>query len=77
MLAAAVDLELFDAMLGRRLTAVQIARRIKGDQRAVMILLDALAALHLLTKSGVRYAVPADVAPSAEAPPSTGRAFQK
>lgn len=62
VLAAAVDLELFEAMLGRRLTAAQIARRIRGDRRAVTIILDALAALALLNKSGGRYAVPADVA---------------
>jgi precorrin-6B methylase 2 len=63
VLAAAVDLELFDAMLGRRLTAARIARNIKGDRRAVTIILDALVALELLKKSGGRYAVPADVAP--------------
>ena len=62
VLAAAVDLELFDAMTGRRLTAGQVARGIKGDRRAVTILLDALAALNLLKKNGRRYAVPADVA---------------
>jgi SAM-dependent methyltransferase len=62
VLAAAVDLELFEAMLGRRLTAAQIARRIRGDRRAVTIILDALAALALLNKSGGRYAVPADAA---------------
>src|ERR1035437_5012274 len=63
VLAAAVDLELFDAMIGRRLTAAQITRRIKGDRRSVTIILDALTALALLKKSGGHYAVPADVAP--------------
>ncbi|MGD1032467.1 MAG: methyltransferase [Opitutaceae bacterium] len=62
VLAAAVDLEVFDALAGRRLTAAQIARRIRGDLRAATILLDVLAALDLLGKSGGRYAVPAAVA---------------
>jgi ubiquinone/menaquinone biosynthesis C-methylase UbiE len=62
VLAAAVDLELFDAIAGSRLTAAQVARKARGDLRAVTILLDALAALRLLKKSGGRYAVPGDVA---------------
>ena len=62
VLAAAVDLELFDAMAGSRLSAAQVARKIKGDQRAVAVALDALAALGLLKKYGPRYAVPAVVA---------------
>ncbi|HXQ82135.1 MAG TPA: methyltransferase [Opitutaceae bacterium] len=64
LLAAAADLELFDAMAGGRRTAGQVARRIRGDRRAVTIVLDALAALHLVSKSGNEYAVPADVAAS-------------
>mgnify|MGYP001258052324 FL=1 len=63
VLAAAVELELFDAMLGRRRTAAQIAQSIKCDRRAVTVILDALAALKLIEKSGGRYAVPADVVP--------------
>ena len=62
VLAAAVDLELFDAMAGSRLTAVQAARKIKCNLRATTVTLDALAALDLLRKSGRHYAVPADVA---------------
>src|ERR1035437_4019860 len=62
VLAAAVDLELVDAMIGRRLMAGQIAGKIKGGRRAVTIILNALAALKLLKKSGGHYAVPADVA---------------
>jgi precorrin-6B methylase 2 len=62
VLAAAADLELFGAMAGGRLTAGQVARRIKGDPRAAAVLLDALAALGLLRKRDGRYAVPADVA---------------
>ena len=62
VLAAAVDLELFDVMAGSRQTAPEIARRIRGDTRAVTILLDALAALKLVRKSGGHYGVPADVA---------------
>ena len=62
VLAAAVDLELFDAIGRSRLTAAQAARKARGDLRAVTILLDALAALGLLEKKGGRYAVPGDVA---------------
>ncbi|HTU00659.1 MAG TPA: methyltransferase [Candidatus Sulfotelmatobacter sp.] len=62
VLAAAADLELFDSICGGRRTAGQIARRIRGDRRAVTIILDALAALGLLKKGGGRYSVPADVA---------------
>jgi len=62
VLAAAADLELFDALAGGRQTAGQIARRIRGNRRAVMIVLDALASMDLLRKSGRRYAVPAGVA---------------
>jgi len=62
VLAAAADLELFGALAGRRLTAGQIARRVRGDLRAVTVVLDALAAMDLLRKRGGRYGVPPDVA---------------
>jgi SAM-dependent methyltransferase len=62
VLAAAADLELFGAISGRRLTAGQVARRIRGHPRSAGILLDALAALGLLRKRAGRYSVPADVA---------------
>lgn len=62
VLAAAADLELFDAIAGRRLTAGQIARRVRGDLRAVTVVLDALAAMDLLRKRRGRYGVPPDAA---------------
>lgn len=62
VLAAAVDLELFDRLGGRKLTAAETARTVRGDPRAVAVLLDALAALGLLTKAGGRYRVPPAVA---------------
>jgi precorrin-6B methylase 2 len=62
VIAAAADLELFDAFAGKRLTQAQAARRVRGDRRAVGVLLDALAALGLLGKSGRRYFVPQGVA---------------
>jgi hypothetical protein len=62
LLAAAADLELFDAIAGRRLTAAQVARKIRAGRRAAGVLLDALAALELLGKAGRRYFVPRGVA---------------
>jgi len=62
LLAAAVDLELFDACGCARLTADQIARRLRCDRRGVTQLLDALAALQLLHKRQGCYTVPAPVA---------------
>ena len=62
ILAAAADFDLFDALSGKHLTASQVARRLQCDIREITILLDALVALKLLTKSGGRYAVPPSVA---------------
>jgi SAM-dependent methyltransferase len=62
VLAAAADLELFDALAGKAQTALGLSRELKTDLRGATILLDALAALGLLTKQGRRYAVPAKVA---------------
>ena len=61
VLAAAAELELFDALRGRRLGASEIAARVRGNVRAVAVLLDALAAMGLLKKSAGCYSVPADV----------------
>ena len=58
LLAAAVDLELFDACGLDQLTAAQVARRVGCDLRGVTQLLDALVALRLLTKRQRRYSVP-------------------
>ncbi|MFA7173985.1 MAG: methyltransferase [Kiritimatiellia bacterium] len=48
---AAAELDLFTTLHAQPMEAAQLARRIKGDLRATTILLDALAALGLLTKS--------------------------
>lgn len=58
VLAAAADLDLFSALVSSSLSAAQLAFRLKCDVRALTILLDALAALRLLTKAGNNYAVP-------------------
>jgi precorrin-6B methylase 2 len=63
VLAAAADLDLFDALAGGALQAPEVARRLKCDLRGTVILLDALTALKLLKKQGARYSVPADVKP--------------
>ena len=62
LLAAAVDLELFDSLGRDRLTAEQAARRLRCDRRGLTQLLDALVALQLLHKRQQRYSVPASVA---------------
>lgn len=62
VLAAAVDLEVFNELDGQPKTAAEVASKLKLDFRAATILLDALSALELLAKSGDRYSVPANVA---------------
>ena len=62
LLAAAVDLELFDTLGTDRLTADQVARRLRCNRRGITPLLDALVAIQLLNKHRQRYAVPASVA---------------
>ena len=62
ILAATADLDLFDALATATQTAVQVAFRLRCDQRGITILLDALVALNLLTKRADRYIVPAAVA---------------
>lgn len=62
---AGAELDLFSILRARPAGAAQVARRIKGDLRAVTVLLDALAALGLLDKGpGEKpvYRVPALVA---------------
>ncbi|MCX7010797.1 MAG: hypothetical protein NTY53_26740 [Kiritimatiellaeota bacterium] len=78
VLAAAAELDLFDALERRPLTAAQTARKITANPRAVTVLLDALVALRLLTKHGPRYALAAhhsrDHATSRELPAPVGPA---
>jgi len=63
VLAAAADLELFEAIGAEELDAPEVATRIRGELRGTTILLDALAALELLTKHEDRYAVPPPLQP--------------
>lgn len=58
VLAAAADLDLFDPLARRPLGAGALARRLRCDLRALVILLDALAALDLVIRRGERYALP-------------------
>jgi hypothetical protein len=62
ILAAAAELELFGQMAPGPFTAAQAATRLDADLRAMTILLDALAAMRLVEKSGREYRVPAEVA---------------
>ena len=63
VLAAAVDLELFDQLSARSRTASELAQGMKCDERGTTILLDALAALGVLSKEGECYRVAEQVAP--------------
>ena len=56
------DHDVFGLLGDQRLTADDVAARLGADQRAVGAMLDALAALKLLTKQDGRYGVPPDVA---------------
>jgi len=59
VLGAAAELDLFSPLSAAPLPAEKLARRLKCDLRALTIILDALAALGLLEKSGGSYALPA------------------
>ena len=61
VLAAAADLDLFDACGSDRLTADAVARRLHCNKRGVTTLLDALVALQMLHKQSNRYSVPASI----------------
>ena len=62
VLAAAADLDIFSRLAARPLTAEEVVSALACDLRATTILLDALAALKLLDKQGVRYSVPPSLA---------------
>jgi hypothetical protein len=55
-LHGAVKLGVFSLIGGERLTAGQVAEMMSGDLRGVTMLLNALAAMHLLIKEQERYA---------------------
>jgi predicted O-methyltransferase YrrM len=60
VLMAAAELDVFEALAAGPLPAQEVATRLGTDQRATRILLDALAALGILTLEDGRYRVPAE-----------------
>jgi predicted O-methyltransferase YrrM len=58
VLAAAADLEVFEHLSSNPKQAAELARILGCDLRGLTVLLDALAALGLLQKSGDAYALP-------------------
>ena len=62
VLAAAADLDLFDALAPQPLTAGALAQALQADLRGTTVLLDALVALQFLDKRKDRYSVPKRVA---------------
>jgi SAM-dependent methyltransferase len=63
VLAAAVDLDLFECLAAGSATAEGIAKTLQCDRRATTTLLDSLVALELLHKEGERYSVPESLVP--------------
>jgi hypothetical protein len=61
VVGAAAELNLFTMMGGEALSAEAIAARLGANLRATTTLLDALAALEVLTKEGEVYRVPANL----------------
>ncbi len=62
VLTAAAELDVFSALDKNPMTADSLADTLGTDLRATRILLDALAAMELLTKQGEHYRVPEDIA---------------
>ena len=62
ILAAAADLEIFDALVRKAQTAAELAKKLQTDLRGTTLLLDALVALGLLAKRRGHYALPAKLA---------------
>ncbi len=62
VVVAAAELDVFTALSGGPATASSLAGKIGADRPATAVLLDALAALQLLTKEGDTYTVPVEVA---------------
>lgn len=62
VLGAAAELELFGLLAAGPQTAAELTARAAADRRAMVMLLDALAALGLLSKDGPRYACAPGVA---------------
>jgi precorrin-6B methylase 2 len=62
VIIAAAELDVFTLLHDTPTDAAGLAARLHGDPRATAVLLDALAALGLLTKQNDRYAAPDNVA---------------
>jgi predicted O-methyltransferase YrrM len=62
VLFAAADLDIFTSLKAKPLTAKVLAGKLKSDQRATAVLLDALAAMGFLRKRDIKYHVPRTVA---------------
>jgi precorrin-6B methylase 2 len=69
---AGAELDVFTILHAKPITAAQLARRIKGDLRATIVLLDALAAISLLEKSSGRRPVYRVLPAAAEVLTETG-----
>lgn len=61
VLAAAADFGVFDVLAAGPMTALEVARQLRADERGVVTMLDALTGLELLEKQAGRYGVPPDV----------------
>lgn len=62
VLTAAADLNIFSALAARPMTAQSLATKLGTDLRATTVLLNAIAAMGLLTKRAYKYSVPLNVA---------------
>jgi predicted O-methyltransferase YrrM len=62
VLTAAAALDVFSPLSARPMTAGELADELGTDLRATIVLLDALAALELLSKQDEKYSVPEEVA---------------
>jgi len=63
VVGAAAELEIFDLLAHSPQSGAEIVARLKSDPRATQILLDAVTAVGILSKSGDRYELPADLKP--------------
>jgi len=63
VLGAAAELDLFGVLAGQSMSAEEVAAKLNSDLRATTMLLDALAALGLLSKDADRYVVLDEVRP--------------
>ena len=76
VLMAAADLDVFGALMAEAKTAERLAADLQADTRAMRVLLDALAAMELLTKDGEAYRpAPGAVEALTEAAPHSAAAM--